>query len=214
MAGGPADHQHGRRDHLSGQSKLLTHLLAVFQNVADVAAAQSQALGGHHHVLSGNAGIRHRQEKITRAGRPGLTARLLIHLGPAGTVRQENQHHRGGGDEGLMVAQVGQPGLALRVRDIQNGIQLLAACGGGLERCLQQLLLHCRGNGLIQKDTHALAVLNALLGGIHGDASFCSGPVRPCFFLIIASSGAKITPYPARWYNHIFRSSERLTFLV
>ena len=172
LLGGPAEHQHHRWEHIVRQMEQGTLGVAVLHDIADVARADAKALGGHNGILGGDGGIGDGQHQITHARRAGRAACLFVGIVPLAAVGAEHQHQRGLGNEGLMVAAVGQRGLQGRVGDVQNGVQLLAARRGGLRGSFQNGLLHSGRDGFFFKHPHRLAGIQALQDGIgfgHGE---------------------------------------------
>ena len=76
---------------------------------------------------------------------------------PLLAVGAENQHHGCPGDEGLVVAGVGQGVLEGLVGDVQDGVELLVAGGGGGTGRLQYGPLHLRRHGGVGKGPDGLA---------------------------------------------------------
>ena len=131
--------------------------LRVLQDVPDVAGAQPQAPGGGDGVLGGDVGVGQGQPQIPRPRLPGRAAPGGKCVVPLLAVGAENQHHGRPGDEGLVVAGVGQGVLEGLVGDIQDGVELLVAGGGGGAGRLQHGPLHLRRHGGVGKGPDGLA---------------------------------------------------------
>ena len=73
----------------------IAHGLSILEDVAYVAAADAQRLGGDHGVLGGNAGVGHGQHQVPCPGLAGVRdARGVVGVEPAAAVGQEHQHQR------------------------------------------------------------------------------------------------------------------------
>ena len=74
LLGGPAEHQHYRREHIVRQVQQAALGVAVLHNVPDVARADAKAFGGNNGVLGGNGGVRDRQHQIAHTRGAGRAA--------------------------------------------------------------------------------------------------------------------------------------------
>ena len=130
------------------------HRFGVFQHIADIAAADAQAFGRRHGVLRGDAGVGHSQQQVAGAGVARGGARGAVGARPAAAVGQKDQAQRRGGDHRLVVAQVGQLRAQRRVGDVQNRVQLLAACRRRVERGVQNGRALLRRDRLVREHAH------------------------------------------------------------
>ena len=74
LLGGPAEHQHHRREHIIRQVQQAALGFAVFHDIPDVARADAKAFGGDYGVLGGNGGVRDRQHQIAHTRGAGRAA--------------------------------------------------------------------------------------------------------------------------------------------
>jgi len=160
-------HQHGGGEDVLGQVEQGLVGFPLFHDVADVAGGQAQAVGGGDGVLGGDVGVAHRQEEVPHAGLAGGAVGLQKAVVPLFAVGAENQYQRGGGDEGLVVAGVGQLGLESRVGDVQDGVELLAAGGGGGAGGGEDGGLMGGGDGLVQEGADGFPGVELLKGLVH-----------------------------------------------
>ena len=136
----------------------VAHGLGVLDDVADVAAADAHALGGHDGILRRDAGVSHRQQQIARTGRAHILNTCgVVGVQPAAAVGQKHQHQRCLRDERLVVAQVGQCRLQRRVGDVQDRVQLLVARRRRLKRRMQNRRPLVGGDGLVREYPHTFA---------------------------------------------------------
>lgn len=105
---GVAKHQQGGGHHVLRQAEQGPVGLHLLQNVADVAGADAQAPCGGDGVLGGDIGVGQGQPQVARPGAAGGTAPGGKGVVPLLAVGAEKEHQRGLGDEGLVVAGVGQ----------------------------------------------------------------------------------------------------------
>lgn len=163
---GAAKHQHTGGHNVLRQVQGVAHGLSILEDIAYVAAADAQRLGGDHGVLGGNAGVGHGQHQVPCPGLAGVRdARGVVGVEPAAAVGQEHQHQRCPGNERLVVAQVGQRGLQRRVGDVQDRVQLLVARRRCLERRVQD------GRPLVRRDGVSGEYPHAFAGGEGGEDS-------------------------------------------
>ena len=111
-------------------------------------------------------------DQIAHAGLAGLAARRLESLVPLAAVGAEDQHHFRLGDEGLIVAGFDQLLFDGLIGDVQNGVQLLVACGGRVDRRRQDGLSGFRRDGRILKHPHGFAGNQLTDDFIHHASSF------------------------------------------
>ena len=163
---GPAQHQHGSGHGVGRQSQCAAHILAVFQNIPDVAAAKAEAFGGHHRVLCGDGRVRRGQQQVALPRRTGCAARRGKAIVPALAVRHEHQHHGCVRDEGLVVAQVGQACLQRVVGDVEDGVQHLVASRGGLHGRLEQRVFNSLRHRLLCEHADGFARAKRIQCGI------------------------------------------------
>ena len=96
--------------------------------------------------MGGNVGVADGQQQVTHAGLPRVAVGVAVGVIPFFAVGQKHQNHGGLGDKGLIVTGDGKGVLELRVRDVQNGVQLLIARRRGLYRGFQNSGLYRIGN--------------------------------------------------------------------
>ena len=144
---------------------------AVFHNVANVARADPETFGGNYRILGGNGGIRDCQSQIAHTGIPGLTAGRQEGIVPLFAVGTEDQHHFCSGNKGLIVTGFYKHVLNSLIGDINDGIQLLISCSGGLGGRPQDQILFFGSDFPVCKDADGFTVEQRLNGGIHGFSS-------------------------------------------
>ena len=172
VLGGIAEADHGGGDHMLGQLQQFFVEFKILNDVADVAAAQAQTLGGHHCILGGDDGVGLGQEQVAHAGvscAGGIAGEGLV---PAAVVGAEDQHQGGRGDEGLVVAALRQGGLDGRVGDVEDGVQGHVARRGGLDGGVDDGGFHFGFHGAVFVDPDGFTVFQLSDGIVHGGGSF------------------------------------------
>ena len=118
LLGGPAEHQHHRREHIVRQVQQTALGVAVLHDIPNVARADAKAFGGDYGVLGGNGGIGDCQHQIAHTRSAGRAAGFQVGVVPLFAVGAEHQHQRCFGNKGLVVAAFGQRFLQRRVGDV------------------------------------------------------------------------------------------------
>ena len=172
---GPAEAQHRDRHGVPRQPQKLRDRLAVLEDVADVARADAQRLGGEHGSLRRDQRVGARHQEVPGAGGHALRhPRHPVDPGDAEEVHpllpvgEKDEHPGRPGDERLVVAEDGEPVLERLVGDLDDRVQHLVAGRGRAQRRVEhrRLLLAGGRNGVV--GARRAARLDELERGVHG----------------------------------------------
>ena len=174
LCGRIAEHKHADRRGLRRQAEQRPVRLEVFDDVADVARADAEALRGRTGGVRGDHRVVCREDQVAQLrGRhvARFAAGELEFPVPAVVIRAENQHHFGRGDERLVVAGDGQLVLDRLVGDVEYRIQHHVARGRRAHRGVEDGFPDFGRDLPVLKNAHGFARVEQADGFIHGRRS-------------------------------------------